>query len=523
MRLPALRSILGTLAALATLANAPQAQSRQGATGQAAAAVSPATLDSLRARVRHIMDSTHVPSLSVAVASHGKIVWEEGFGFADVEHKVPATPQTLYSMASISKPITATGMMRLVEAGKIRLDNPANDYLGSGKITGLAGDAAAATVRRVMSHTAGLPLHYHFFYAMDGGDERPSMDEAIDRYGIVMFPPGTVYNYSNLGYGIVEQMIAHTSGKPYEDFMRTEVFEPLGLTHTTIGTGAGISNSAVRYDDQGKPIPYYDFDHRGASAVYTSAHDLVRFGMFHLKDHLKDQQRILADSTIDLMHRSATTGAVSNGRNPVEYGLGWAINTEFGVRRFSHTGGMPGVATILALYPSEDLAVVVLANQSSPAPFLAATDIAAAFLPPAYGAALAAERAKPRPEGGRPAFAAPAELIGEWEGTIRTYQGMIPISLTIKNDDVHVRFGERDALWTVLNNASFRNGLLSGRFLGTMPTDDARRHPHEINILFRLDGGSLRGWAAAVATDPGNTFALSSYADLTRKTASTTP
>jgi CubicO group peptidase (beta-lactamase class C family) len=132
-------------------------------------------------------------------------------GVADREKKIAATPNTMYSLASISKPVTATGLMTLVERGKIDLNKPVNDYLGAGKLTGLAGDANAATARRVMSYTAGLPLHYQFFYA--NNDYRPpSSDETIARYGILVNPPGEVFEYSNLGFGIIDHVIARTSG-----------------------------------------------------------------------------------------------------------------------------------------------------------------------------------------------------------------------------------------------------------------------------------------------------------------------
>ena len=353
--------------ALATAASAPLAPTaplyaQHASTAQKDAGIPPVALDSLRAHIRRVMDSTHTASIAVAVARNGRIIWEEGFGFADLEHRTPATPTTLYSMASISKPITATGLMELVEQGKIDLDRPANDYLGSAKITGLAGQASDATVRRVMSHTAGLPLHYRFFYA-GGSVTRPSMDEAITRYAITVYPPGATYNYSNLGYGVLEEIIAKVSGRPYEEFMRDEVFKPLGMTTSTIGTGAGIANSAVRYTAQGKPIAFYDFDHRAASAVYTSAHELVRFGMFHLEDHLKDQRPVLKDATLDAMHRIATPGDTASG-----YGLGWLIGNEQGMRVVSHTGGMPGVATSLKLYPQHNVVIVALANTSGAAP-----------------------------------------------------------------------------------------------------------------------------------------------------------
>src|SRR5512134_3804902 len=101
-----------------------------------------------RAHAKAAVTDSGVPSLAVAVSKGGKIVWQEGFGWADREGRIPATEHTTYSLASISKPITATGLMILVERGLVKLDNPANDYLGTGKITGLAGDAAGATVRR---------------------------------------------------------------------------------------------------------------------------------------------------------------------------------------------------------------------------------------------------------------------------------------------------------------------------------------------------------------------------------------
>ena len=499
------------IALVALLAGAAAPTSSLGAQRdrgkQQSAAIAPATLDSLRAHIRRVMDSTKTPSIAVAVAKGGRIIWEEGFGFADVEHRTPATPTTLYSMASISKPITATGLMKLVEQGKIDLDRPANDYLGAAKITGLAGPASGATVRRVMSHTAGLPLHYRFFYA-GGAVTRPSMDEAISRYAIVVYPPGAVYNYSNLGYGVLEEIIAKVSGKPYETYMQEEVFKPLGMPTTTIGTGAGIANSAVRYTADWKPIAFYDFDHRAASAVYTSAHELVRFGMFHLKDHLADQRPILKDATLDAMHHRETPGDTASG-----YGLGWAIGNEQGIRVVSHTGGMPGVATTLKLYPEQNMAIVALANTSGAAPHRIAVDIAAAVVPGYKPPA-------PRDRSAEVAtFTTPAELTGEWSGTVRMYDGSTtPIALLVKSDDVHVRLGP-NALWTVLNNPTFRNNLLGGQFAGTIPSEEARRFPQNVGVSLLLQGDTLRGWAAAMTTDDPLTGAMSSYAELTRKPA----
>jgi CubicO group peptidase (beta-lactamase class C family) len=509
MRSPARHSLAFVLAAaLVALVSTPAL-----ARAQQVAVAAPPALDSLRPRIQHLIDSLHAPSFAIAVAQHGTIIWEEGFGWADIAHRIPATSNTLYSMASISKPITATGMMTLVRRGAVSLDRPANDYLGRGKLTGLAADAREATVGRVMSHTAGLPLHYRFFY--EGGDEkRPSMDDAIARYGIIVYPPGRVYNYANLDYGIVEQMIAHTTGESYETYMRRAVFAPLGMPRTSIGTGRGLTGAAIRYDDSLKAIPFYDFDHRGASAVWTTAHELLRFGMFHLRDHLADQQPILADSTILTMEHVRTPGDSTHG-----YGLGWGLDDDHGYRRVSHTGGMPGVATRLDLYPSEDLAVVVLENQSNGLDHVVASMIENVLLP-GRGAAILAQRASQQGVP-RAAFTTPPELLGDWEGTLRTYQGTVPIALRVKADEVLVRLGGRDALWTLLNRPSYASELLSGEFVGTMPTADAMRHPHTLAMSLWSGDGKLRGWVAAIATNDPIAGAVSSYAELTKQTDST--
>jgi CubicO group peptidase (beta-lactamase class C family) len=480
-----------------------------------AASLAPATLDSLRTRFRSMMDSAKVPSLAWAVAKGGRIIWEEGLGYADIDQKKPATPSTAYSMASISKPITATGIMKLVELGKLDLDRPANDYLGQGKITGLAGDASGATVRRLLAHTAGLPLHYRFFY--EGGSvKRPTMDEAIARYAVVVYPPGKVYNYSNLGYGVLDELIGKASGTSYEEFMRDSIFVPLGLPSASIGTGAGLQNAAVRYDvSKGKPVAHYDFDHRGASAVYISAHDLVRFGMFHLKDHLKDQKPVLSDQTIDAMKRVQTPGDTTTG-----YTLGWSISYEQGYRVVSHTGGMPGVSTTLKLFPEQDVAIAVLANAGGVGtPHRAVFYLAGAVLP-RYDAR-AQDRPPGGPGGGPPSFTLPSALWGEWTGSVRTYDGgKIPMSLLLKPDDVHVKLGTGNQLWTLLNGPSWRNNLLGGRFVGKITSEEAKGFPHDVGISLWWDEGKLRGWAAAMTTDDPVTGAMSSYAELTKVPAS---
>ena len=446
----------------------------------------------VRAHIQKRIVEWRIPSVAVAVAQDGRIVWEEGFGWADRENRVPATAHTMYSLASISKPITATGLMVLKERGEIDLNRPINDYLGEAKIKVRVGNHADATVTRVLNHTAGLPLHYQFFYE-DEPYRRPPMDESIRRYGNAVTAPGERYNYSNFGYGIADFVISRVSKKSYADFMREEVFIPLGLTRMSVNVGPGLEKyQAVRYAADGLPIPFYDFDHPGASAIYASAHDLIRFGMFHLRANLSDQKQILSETGIQEMQKPTARINASQG-----YGIGWFTETRGGHRVVQHTGGMPGVSTLLALYPDDKIAIAVLINSSSLLTMEAYERILAVVLPDI-----------PRPTFvNQPGFEVfpPADLVGNWTGKIFTYKEELPITLEIKaSGDVHVKLGNQ--LKTLLNNISLRDGYLSGRIAGDLGIEDASRQPYQINFLLKMRGNLLNGSATAISS-PGKRVA----------------
>ena len=473
--------------------------------------------DQVRSRIQDLMLKQQLPSVAVAVAQHGRIIWEQGFGWADREQLHPATPDTMYSLASISKPFTATAIMALVKQGKLKLDGPANDYLGAEKLTGLAGDPSGATIRRLLNHTAGLPLHWQFFYVNESYP-CPPMEDTILRYGNLINAPGDVFQYSNLGFGVLSHIISRVSGLSYPDAMRTHVFAPLGLPHTDIPMTANLEPYvAVRYDSHARPLPFYTFDHLGASAVYSSAHDLIRFAMFHLKDHLADQQAIIDDAAIDLMHRLD----IPMGSSLEFYGLGFfGTPDEHGLKSFGHDGGMPGVSTTMRLYPDEDLAVVALTNSSPsdvysgiPAIPQIADEIVGVVVP-RYAAALAA---KPRnAESPAETHKTPPELLGMWEGSVRTWQSSIPLKLVFQNDgDIHVKLG--DQFETLLNQPHWAGKMFVGLFGGSITTPDANRQRHYVRLeLWQRGDSKLTGEANAEATDDPAHYSLASYVELAR-------
>ncbi|MFB3853547.1 MAG: serine hydrolase domain-containing protein [Vicinamibacterales bacterium] len=466
----------------------------------------------VRATILEAVKDGSVPSISVAVAKDGKVIWEESFGWANREKMIPATPHTMYSMASISKPISTTGLMILVDQGKVDLKAPVNKYIAPSELKAHEGNAADATVTHLLNHTSGLPLHYSAFYLDEPQRQPPSFTESIRRYGILVHPPGAVYQYANFGFGLVDHIITKVSGRAFRDFMKTEVFLPLGMTHSCVDVEPALDEyQAVRYDTRGNPVPFYISDHPGASQVYSSAHDLIRFGLFHLKHTQPDQKQILKPATIDLMKQDSDP----NPRND-RYGLAWFLRKgEYGYDVAWHTGSMNGTNTILKFVPSEDIAVVVLINTASDLRQKLPNDIIGTLLPD-YGAKWKAERDKPSPR--REAFKPVPDLIGEWKGEIRTYEEVVPVLMIIQADgDVHVKIGNQ--METLLNRVAFEDGFLSGTSFGTIPSGDARAHPHNISYRLLLDGKRLSGYASTEFTAGRSYGNFSSYVRLEKQPA----
>ncbi|MEK7397182.1 MAG: serine hydrolase domain-containing protein [Candidatus Poribacteria bacterium] len=468
----------------------------------------------VRELIKNKLVENGIASVAVAVAQGDKIIWEEGFGWANREKMIASNSNIMYSLASISKPITATAVMILKERGLIDLDRPVNEYLGDAKLTAWIGKAEDVTVRRIANHTSGLAVHCHFFYE-DENYPKPPMDETIRRYGNIVTIPGERYQYCNLGYGILDYIISRLSGKSYIDFMREEVFLPLDMTHSSIDVGRGLEKyQAIRYGSDKQIVPFYDFDHPGGSAVYSSAHDLVRFGMFHLKAHLPNQKAILSDESIDDMQ--VGTADSGGGR---QYGVGWSMSQDsFGYRTSSHNGGMGGVNTTLVMVPDEKIVVTVLANSNTDQYEIICREILSVMLPKyAENRAIAEANQKSNTGQANTEFALTPELIGEWNGEIVTYKEHIPITFWFKEGgDVIVKMGRQ--LKTLLNDVVFRDGYLYGRMMGDIGTEDANRHPYNLHLTMKLRDQVLNG-AISVMTSPKDRLgnAVSHWIEVTKK------
>lgn len=467
----------------------------------------PDGLQEIRELILELKANEDLPSIAVGVAHDGEIIWQEGFGWADREEKIETTPNTMYSTASISKPFTATAIKLLAERGEIDLDAPANDYLSGAKLHSPVYDADEVTVRMLLNHTGGLPLHYQFFYE-DEEHERPSMAESIQRYGIVVYEPGAHYQYANFGYGVLDEIIANVSSRTYTEFLNQEVSEPLGLSRTYVGIKPGLENDhAIRYGPNNQPIPFFDFDHRGASAVYSSVQDLLRFGMFFTGDLPSDQQPILSEESRQIMMEPSSV------RGSNAYGLGWiSRDHEAGLHEVWHTGSMGGVSTILTMVPEENTVVAVLANMRHPAPSRIARHILYEMFP---DQADNPSESQSRGSGDTPEL--PDHLTDSWEGQIITHSDTLRAEMEFReNGEIHLQVENQPR--TLLDNVRYDGERISGHFQSSLGTEDAERRPYLLQLNAVVGEDAINGALTAISL-PGERLgnALSSYIEFIPK------
>jgi serine beta-lactamase-like protein LACTB len=296
------------------------------------------------------------PGLALAVAVDGRIVYSEGFGYADLEERVPVWPTTKFRIASISKPVTAVGLMELVEAGKVDLDAPVQKYVPSFPDKG-----APITVRMVAGHLAGI-RHYK-------GDEfliqkhYASVTEGLKIFqdDPLVSPPGTKFNYSSYGFNLLSAVIESASGENFLAYMQQRVFTPMGLVHTTPDQNTLIVEQRSRFYEKAKDggpenAPYVDNSYKwGGGGFLSTAEDLVRFGSTLL------QPGFLKAESLKTMFTSQKTSAGEE----TGYGIGWGIGkSPSGKTVHAHSGGAVGGTSQLVVYPESHVVIALLTNYS---------------------------------------------------------------------------------------------------------------------------------------------------------------
>lgn len=312
-----------------------------------------------RERVLQVMEEAGVPGASVAVDVGGTVVWSQGFGWADLEQRVPVTPLSRFRVGSVSKTMTATGLGLLLDEGLVDLDVPVQTY-----VPDFPAKRWTITTRQLGGHTAGI-RHYRG-WEMLSDTHYATVDDGLEIFEAdsLLFEPGTDYSYSSYGWNLLSAVMESASGEPFLEFMRDRVFEPLGLRHTVPDQNAAIVYDRVSFyerNDAGELVnaPHVDNSYKWAGGGFLSTpEDLVRFGRAHM------QAGFLTAQTLETLQ---TSQRLANGEE-TNYGIGWRVGTQpDGDRTLSHSGGSIGGTTLLILVPAHDMVVAGVVNISGPA------------------------------------------------------------------------------------------------------------------------------------------------------------
>jgi len=301
---------------------------------------------------------TKAPGFSVAVIQHGKPLYEKGYGLANLEYDISVAPQTIYHVASVSKQFTAMAVVLLEQDGKLSLEDDLHKYLPE-----LPDYGHSVTIRQLLQHTSGIRDQWQTLalagWRLDDVITQEQILRVLFRQKELNFVPGTRHLYSNGGYTLAAEIVSRVAGKPFSDFCRERIFEPLGMAHTHfhIDHRRIVHDRAYSYSKDGdgyqaEPLNYANV---GATSLFTTAPDLVRW---------LDNFRELKVGGHPAIERVQEQAVLADGTK-IDYALGLSIEKHRGLKTISHGGGDAGYRSFVLWFPEQELGVAVLSGLAS--------------------------------------------------------------------------------------------------------------------------------------------------------------
>ena len=328
--------------------------------------------------IRILMKIAHKPSIATGIIIDDKLVWSKGYGYYDLENQKSTNKDILYLQASVSKTVTATALMQLYEQGLFNLDDDVNNYLPF-KLRNPNHPEDPITFKMILSHRSsladdnlywialsylpgdpdveGFPYPWLKDYLTPGGTGYSSTTWSNDK-------PGEKFYYANIGFSIVAYLVEILSNQNFNDYCKTNIFEPLQMYNSSFRLrDHDINNIAIPYEY--KDGRYFRHPQYGIHILYpaitlrTSIEEFSHFIIAHMNNGIWGDVRILDEETIDLMH----TSHFSSGES-YNYGLGWFISyQENGNKIISHSGGYVGALDLVTILIDEGVAVLLFSNE----------------------------------------------------------------------------------------------------------------------------------------------------------------
>ncbi|HET7433888.1 MAG TPA: serine hydrolase domain-containing protein [Thermoanaerobaculia bacterium] len=386
------------------------------------------------------------PGAAVLVIKDGRTLLRKGYGLADLELRVPVTPDNIFRIGSLTKQFTTVAILQQVQRGNIKLDDAITKYLPNAPVRG-----KTVTIEHLLTHTSGIPSYTDQpkFWETMREDRKPEELLAIAKDVPPDFDPGTSWHYDNSGYILLGMLLEKVTGTPYADYMRKQVFEPAGLKHTDYDVNDKvIVNRAHGYSrSHGEWInaPYISMTTPyAAGALISTVDDLARWNDALAEGKLVDPK---------LLARAQTSYRLSDG-TMTGYGYGWGMRTYEGHRIVEHGGGINGFQSYALAMPDDHIYVVVLANANrSPQPSWIAQLLATTAVGKPYAPKL---------------VALSSDVLDRYAGT---YKINAKESFTVKRDGDHLVLDSSDEPTVAIDPTSattfvFREAVGSVSFEG---------------------------------------------------------
>ena len=350
------------------------------ATPEPASKLNAATVTKIEALVSEMMARTKLPGFALGIVKDGELVYAKGFGVTNLDGGAPVTPQTVFQWAETSMAPTAMAVLQLVEQGKIDLDAPVTAYLPYFK---LADERYKdITVGQILMHRSGIP---------DSGDAMADWENFTPQYDPsaterwvrsladkgLLFAPGSGFEYSDLGYALLGDVIAKVRGQSYEETMSENILKPLGMNNSAflleevdkaLLAAPHVTNAAGEVV-AGKALPYHR-PFAAANNLFSSIEDMAKLAQASLNGGVLNGQRILPESAVEQMWTSHTPtsygdfrfGTAQPARMMIDWGYGWFLGDVAGHRVPNTFGREYGIQTAMALAPDVNLAVIAAGN-----------------------------------------------------------------------------------------------------------------------------------------------------------------
>jgi CubicO group peptidase (beta-lactamase class C family) len=312
--------------------------------------------------IQQVMKSYDLPGLAVAIVKDNKIVYAKGFGVKNLKTKEPITTKSLFHMASVSKPFSATAIMQFVEQGKVKLDDPVVKYLPYFKINDER--YKAITIRQMLSHISGMPDVRDYQW------DKPEYDEgAAERYvrslndRELIAAPGERFSYSNMAFEVLGDLIAKVSGMSFEDYVKTNILNPLDMKESTflkkkVSPELATTPHVMQLSTDVSDIYPYHRAHAPSSTLHSNVLEMCNWAVANMNKGTFKGKDILKSESYDVLWEPAK---LNNGKT-AQVGLSWFLRKYREIETVFHSGGDVGYRTFFIMMPEKKTAGVVLSN-----------------------------------------------------------------------------------------------------------------------------------------------------------------